>query len=101
LASSVTTENLSPRFADLSRPLTLLTKHDSDFIWSPTCQKSFEALKEFLMNYPILWYPDPKKPYVLFTMMRAKLGGQEYSHKRMKPRVFRVLGSLAYIPYVT
>ena len=35
-----------PRFADISRPLTTLTKKDTKFKWTPACQKSFELLKE-------------------------------------------------------
>ena len=56
-----------PRFSDLSRPLTRLTRHDSKFDWTPQCQKSFNHLRELLMEYPILRYPDPKKGYTVFT----------------------------------
>ena len=35
-----------PRFADISRPLTTLTKKDKKFEWTPPCQKSFDLLKE-------------------------------------------------------
>ena len=35
-----------PRFADISRPLTTLTKKDKKFEWTPACQKSFDLLKE-------------------------------------------------------
>ena len=56
-----------PRFADLSRPLTLLTRHDADFQWTEKCQKSFNNLCQLLMQHPILKYPDQTKPYVLFT----------------------------------
>ena len=35
-----------PRFADISRPLTTLTKKDAKFEWTSVCQKSFELLKE-------------------------------------------------------
>ena len=34
-----------PRFADISRPLTTLTKKDAKFEWTSVCQKSFELLK--------------------------------------------------------
>ena len=37
-----------PRFADISRPLTTLTKKDKKFEWTPACQKSFDLLKESL-----------------------------------------------------
>ena len=33
----------------------------------PICQESFELLKASLMTEPILTYPDPNHPYVLFT----------------------------------
>ena len=56
-----------PRFSDLSRPLTRLTRHDSKFDGTPQCQKSFNHLRELLMEYPILRYPDPKKGYTVFT----------------------------------
>ena len=56
-----------PRFSDLSRPLTHLTRHDAKFEWDQQCQKSFDHLRELLMQYPILRYPDPKKGYTVFT----------------------------------
>ena len=31
------------------------------------CQKSFDHLRELLMEYPILRYPDPQKSYTVFT----------------------------------
>ena len=37
------------------------------FEWTPICQESFELLKNSLMTKPILTYPDPNLPYVLFT----------------------------------
>ena len=45
-----------PRFADISRPLTQLTKKETKFVWTPECQKSFELLKSFLCDEPILKY---------------------------------------------
>ena len=56
-----------PRFADIARPLTALTKKDVEFLWTEKCQTSFEILKEALMKEPILVYPDPELPYTLFT----------------------------------
>ena len=38
-----------------------------EFEWTPMCQESFELLKASLMTEPILTYPDPNLPYVLFT----------------------------------
>ena len=56
-----------PRFSDLARPLNTLTRKDVPFDWTPICQESFELLKTSLMTEPILSYPDPNLPYVLFT----------------------------------
>ena len=56
-----------PRFADISRPLTTLTKKDKKFKWTPACQKSFDLLKETLCGEPILKYADTSKPYILYT----------------------------------
>ena len=56
-----------PKFADIARPLNALTRKDVDFEWTEICQKSFELLKNKLFEAPILQYPDPNKPYVLFT----------------------------------
>ena len=56
-----------PRFADISRPLTTLTKKDAKFKWTSACQKLFELLKEALCGEPVLKYADTSKPYTLYT----------------------------------
>ena len=56
-----------PRFADISRPLTTLTKKDKKFEWMPACQKSFDLLKETLRGESVLKYADTGKPYTLYT----------------------------------
>ena len=56
-----------PRFSDLATPLNALTRKDIEFKWTPMCQESFKLLKTSLMTDPILTYPDPDLPYVLFT----------------------------------
>ena len=63
-----------PRFADISRPLTTLTKKDKKFEWTPACQKSFDLLKETLCGEPVLKYADTSKPYTLYTDA-SKFGG--------------------------
>ena len=59
--------NFVPRFSDLARPLNMLTRKDVPFDWTPVCQESFDFLKASLMTEPILKYPDPNLPYMLFT----------------------------------
>ena len=56
-----------PRFSDLARPLNALTRKNLPFEWTPVCQESFKLLKSSLMTEPILTYPDPNLPYVLFA----------------------------------
>ena len=56
-----------PIFADISRPLTTLTKKDVKFEWTSACQKFFELLKEALCGETVLKYADTSKPYTLYT----------------------------------
>ena len=56
-----------PRFVDISRPLTQLTKKEMKFVWTLECQKSFELLKSHLCGEPMLKYADTSKPYTLYT----------------------------------
>ena len=56
-----------PKFADISRVLTHLTKKDVEFKWTPECENCFQILKEFLQQAPILRYPDPQASYTLYT----------------------------------
>ena len=56
-----------PRFSDIARSLTNLTRHDTEFTWTEKCDKAFKHLKELLMKHPILRYPDPGRGYTLFT----------------------------------
>ena len=56
-----------PKYSDIARPLTNLTRKDIPFEWSPTCQIAFEMLKEYLLKEPILKYPKTDQPYILYT----------------------------------
>ena len=56
-----------PRFADISRVLTHLTKKDVEFKWTPECENCFQILKDSLQQAPILKYPDPQASYTLYT----------------------------------
>ena len=55
-----------PCFADISRPLTKLTCHDVKFEWMEQCRKAFNHLRELLMEYPILRYPDQAQRSILY-----------------------------------
>ena len=56
-----------PRYSDVARPLTNLTRKDTPFQWTTLCQEAFEMLKSFLLKEPVLKYPNPDQPYVLYT----------------------------------
>ena len=46
--------NFVERFAQISEPLTNLTRKNTKFIWTEECQKCFELLKQKLITAPIL-----------------------------------------------
>ena len=56
-----------PKDSDIAHPLTNLTRKVIPFEWSRACQVAFEMLKEYLLKEPILKYPNPDQPYILYT----------------------------------
>ena len=80
-----------PRYADIARPLNALTCKDVDFVWTDICQKSFELLKTMVSEEPILVYPDPSKPYVLFT----DASKYEYTHD-IEGKTVKILHPISY-----
>lgn len=54
-------------FSDVTRPLTLLTRKNQPFVWTPDCQKSFEHLKELLTSAPILGIPQDQGEWIMDT----------------------------------
>ena len=56
-----------PAFADITLPITSLLKKNTPFVWSKKCQIMLDYLKEIFCNKPILQFPDPTKPYILYT----------------------------------
>ena len=89
-----------PRFSDLARPLNALTRKNVPFEWTPVCQKSFKLLKFSSTTEPILTYPDPKLPYVLFTDARkyawACVLTQEKTHQLDEKEV-KILHPITYM----
>lgn len=54
-------------FAKIAKPLTLLLKKDTPFVWTDDQEKSFEKFKDILMTEPLLQYPDFSKEFILTT----------------------------------
>ena len=55
-----------PAFANITLPITSLLKKNKPFIWPYKCQQALEYLKEIFCNKPLLQFPDPNKPYILY-----------------------------------
>ena len=88
-----------PHYADIARPLHALTRKDTAFEWSDICQRSFDLLKAMVSEEPILVYPDPSKPYVLFTDASkyawSSVLTQEYIHE-IDSKSVKILHPISY-----
>ena len=56
-----------PAFANITMTISNLLKKNTPFIWSSNCQQALDYLKEIFCNKPLLQFPDPNKPYILYT----------------------------------
>ena len=56
-----------PKFAEITRPLHLLTRKEVSFEWTAACQTSFDRLKSLLVQLPMLTYPDFSKGFTIET----------------------------------
>ena len=54
-------------FAKISKPLTKLLQKDTPFAWTEKATESFETLKTFLCNAPLLQFPDLTKSFNITT----------------------------------
>ena len=54
-------------FAKIAKPLTLLTRQQVKFDWTPEHHATFLHLKEAIVQAPILHYPNPNKNYIVYT----------------------------------
>ena len=74
-----------PKFSDMAKPLTNLTKKNISYEWTPECRKTSKLLKNLLIQEPILKYQDPTKPYTLYTDASKYAWScvltQEYEHE--------------------
>jgi ribonuclease HI len=53
-------------FSRIARPMTALLAKKVQFKWTPSCQESFETLKEKLTTTPVLVLPDVHKPFSVY-----------------------------------
>ena len=54
-------------FANIIKPLTLLTRQQMKFDWTLEHQEAFTKLKDSIIQEPILCYPTPSKRYIVYT----------------------------------
>ena len=54
-------------FVKIAKPLTLLTRQQVKFDWTPEHQAAFIHLKDAIVQAPILHYPNPNKTYIVYT----------------------------------
>ena len=56
-----------PFYADITNCLTKVLRKGTEFKWTKQCNHAFDTLKEELCKMQSLQYPDPSKPFRLFT----------------------------------
>ena len=54
-------------YADKARPLHKITEKNQKFVWTESCQQSFEELKSALITAPVLAYPSRYDLFILDT----------------------------------
>ena len=54
-------------FAKIAKPLTLFTRQQVKFEWTPAHHEAFLKLKNSIIQAPILQYPNPSKRYIVYT----------------------------------
>ncbi|TYK13744.1 pol protein [Cucumis melo var. makuwa] len=54
-------------FSRIATPLTQLTRKGAPFVWSKTCEDSFQNLKQKLVTAPVLTVPDGSGSFVIYS----------------------------------
>ena len=68
-------------FAKIAKPLTLLTRQQVKFEWTPEHYTPFLHLKEAIVQAPILHYPNPDKRYIVYTNASDDACGAQLSQE--------------------
>ena len=56
-----------PILSETVRPINRITRKSVPHEWTYTCEKSLKCIQDFITTEPILKYPDPNLPYILYT----------------------------------
>ncbi|KAL4014301.1 hypothetical protein IC575_026501 [Cucumis melo] len=54
-------------FSRIASPLTQLTRKGTPFVWNPTCESSFQELKQKLVSAPVLTVPNGSWGFVIYS----------------------------------
>ncbi|TYK14713.1 pol protein [Cucumis melo var. makuwa] len=54
-------------FSRIASPLTQLTRKGTPFVWNPTCETSFQELKQKLVSAPVLTVLDGSGSFVIYS----------------------------------
>ena len=68
-------------FRKIAKPLTLLTRQQVKFDWTPEHQAAFIHLKDAIVQAPILHYPNPNKTYIVYTDASGDACGAQLSQE--------------------
>ena len=71
-------------FAKIAKPLTLLTRQQVKFDWTPEHHAVFLHLKEAIVQAPILHYPNPTKKYTVYTDTSDDACGAQLSQEHSR-----------------
>ncbi|KAL4022764.1 hypothetical protein IC575_016509 [Cucumis melo] len=63
------------KFSRIATPLTQLTRKRAPFVWSKTCEDSFQNLKQKLVTTPVLPVPDGSGSFVIYSDASKKALG--------------------------
>lgn len=64
-----------PNFSGIAEPLIALTRKHARFTWKDEHQNAFDFIKRSLTVVPLLVFPDPNRPYILYTDASEKCIG--------------------------
>ena len=77
-----------PNYADMSEPLSRLTRKSEPFIWGETQQHAFDSLKQALTSAPVLVHPRREGEFILDTdASLTGIGGALYQVQDGEERV--------------
>ena len=71
-------------FAKIAKPLTLLTRQQVKFDWTPEHHATFLHLKEAIVQAPILHHPNPNKKYIVYIDASNDACGAQLSQSTME-----------------